>query len=76
MCIRDRPPAVAPPPRTNNNGAGQAMDEDPEIEVRGDDADLPEMAEHQGQAPADAIPIPAGNSQAEIDRCIVAVGAK
>eukprot|EP00969_Alexandrium_andersonii_P122507 5415719-Alexandrium_andersonii.AAC.1 len=34
------------------------------------------MAEHQGQAPADAIPIPAGNSQAEIDRCMVAVGTK
>eukprot|EP00969_Alexandrium_andersonii_P289386 12791504-Alexandrium_andersonii.AAC.1 len=52
------------------------MDEDPEIEVRDDDANLPGMAERQGQAPADAIPIPTNNSQEEIDRYIVAVGGK
>eukprot|EP00969_Alexandrium_andersonii_P237758 10495277-Alexandrium_andersonii.AAC.1 len=34
------------------------------------------MAEHQGQAPAEPIPIPADNSQAEIDRCVVVAGAK
>eukprot|EP00969_Alexandrium_andersonii_P012114 528194-Alexandrium_andersonii.AAC.1 len=34
------------------------------------------MDEHLGQAPARPIPIPASNSQAEIDRHVVAVGAK
>eukprot|EP00969_Alexandrium_andersonii_P209331 9245984-Alexandrium_andersonii.AAC.1 len=34
------------------------------------------MAEHQGQAPADAIPIPRDNTQEEIDKYLVAVGAK
>eukprot|EP00969_Alexandrium_andersonii_P073244 3231582-Alexandrium_andersonii.AAC.1 len=52
------------------------MGEDPEIEARDDDANLPEMAEYQGQAPAEAIPILVNNSQEEIDRYLVAAGAK
>eukprot|EP00969_Alexandrium_andersonii_P046796 2053412-Alexandrium_andersonii.AAC.1 len=52
------------------------MDEDPDSFVRDDDANLPETVEHPGQAPADAIPIPADNSQEEIDRYLVAVATK
>eukprot|EP00969_Alexandrium_andersonii_P197781 8737228-Alexandrium_andersonii.AAC.1 len=54
----------------------QVVDEDPFSKIRDDDADLPVEAEHLGQGPQGPIPIRTSNTQAEIDKYVVAVGAK